>query len=61
MENNQCPMCGMERSAGDDEYECVRCGGVGCDCCVPGNHAICINCEDDDAREGRLDKDPRFH
>ncbi len=46
----KCQMCGAEypeRDAKDEtEYECVECGGVGYDCCVPGTRAICTNCED---------------
>jgi len=44
-----CPACGVEyedRDADDEpEYECVRCGLVGYDCCVPGNNSICNDCE----------------
>lgn len=44
-----CPMCGSQFDNRDAEkepvYECVDCGGEGFDCCVPGNHSRCINCE----------------
>ena len=45
----ECEMCGMPRDpTGESVYVCVNCGGEGFDCCVPGNNAICANCEDDE-------------
>lgn len=46
----KCPMCGLERDEGEATYMCVGCGSEGFDCCVPGNNAICFDCEkkDDD-------------
>ena len=45
----ECPNCGLERSDDPDDelYECVACGAEGYDCCVPGNNAICTDCEDE--------------
>lgn len=43
-----CPMCGMEREQEEEEYTCTQCGGVGYDCCIPGNNSICVQCEEND-------------
>lgn len=43
----KCPACGDERRASDARiYVCTDCDKEGFDCCVPGNHAICLECED---------------
>lgn len=42
-----CPSCGLERDKKDAHvYICVQCDKEGFDCCVPGNHAICLECEE---------------
>jgi hypothetical protein len=43
-----CPMCGSTYPEREPEapYTCMECGGEGLDCCVPGNNAICVNCEE---------------
>ena len=47
-----CPACGTEYperdAASEAEYECVGCGLIGYDCCVPGNNAKCEGCEEDE-------------
>lgn len=45
-----CPKCGLEFEdrdpATEPVYECAVCGAEGFDCCVPGNNAVCEDCED---------------
>lgn len=42
-----CPSCGDIRIVEDAHlYTCVDCLKEGFDCCVPGNHAICLECEE---------------
>jgi predicted RNA-binding Zn-ribbon protein involved in translation (DUF1610 family) len=44
-----CPNCGTEypeRNYQEEKtYTCTRCGLEGYDCCVPGNFAVCTECE----------------
>lgn len=44
-----CPTCGTEYPERDAkteaEYECVECGAIGFDCCVPGKNSRCSDCE----------------
>jgi hypothetical protein len=48
-----CDFCGAEYperdAAKEYEYTCVGCGRTGYDCCVPGNHALCVECEEQEA------------
>lgn len=43
----ECPLCGLEREKDPDDglYECSNCGAQGYDCCIPGNDALCEECE----------------
>ncbi len=44
-----CPACLTEYperdAAKEPVYVCVDCGKKGYDCCVPGNNALCFDCE----------------
>lgn len=47
VEQIACPACGEKRDVLDAHlYTCVDCEKQGFDCCVPGSHAICLECED---------------
>jgi hypothetical protein len=47
LETKMCPTCGDIRLSEEAHiYTCVDCLKEGFDCCVPGNHAICLECED---------------
>jgi hypothetical protein len=46
----KCTHCGMEFPDRDAKtepvYVCVGCGAEGFDCCVPGNNALCNECQE---------------
>ena len=44
---NTCPACKTNYPEREPEelFTCVECGKQGLDCCVPGNNAVCVDCE----------------